>query len=158
MYHLPLKESHREHVTPLWHAGSIWFIGSSDYVYKILQGYELPVQKGMRAKAAEDMYTLENEHTGEQRGPEVMPTKQQSQIPTAQLLAFEQVLGIRHTIAACVCCCSQIYSQLEGVYLQVVAAPCGCQQDDHNVELLTQAYRCHQEGRNWSKLACPSTY
>ena len=114
MYHLPLKESHRENVTPFWHAGSNWFIGSSDNVYKILQGYRLPVQKGMRAKAAEDMDTLENEHTGEQRGPEVMPAKQQLQMPTAQLLAFEQVLGIRHTIAACVCCSSQI-SRYAGV-------------------------------------------
>ena len=63
----------------------------------------------MRAKAAEDMDTLENEHTGEQRGPEVMPAKQQLQMPTAQLLAFEQVRGVRHTIAACVCCSSQIF-------------------------------------------------
>ena len=64
-------------------------------MYKILQGYGLPDQEGMRAKAAEDMDALDKEHTGEQQKPEVVPAMQHLRMPTAQLLAFEQVQGMQ---------------------------------------------------------------
>ena len=94
MYHLPLEESVRGYAPPLWHAGSNRFTGSSKNVYKTLQGCALPDQKAMREMAAEDMSALGKEHTGEQQGPEVMPTVKQLQMPATQLLAFEQVRGV----------------------------------------------------------------
>ena len=80
--------------------------GSTKNVYKTLQGYGLPGQKAMRGKAAEDMDAHEKEHTGEQQGPEVTPTMKQSQMPMAQLLAFEQVrdiLCLSRTYNHCLC-------------------------------------------------------